>query len=322
MADVTCVVPVLLQYRTANGAVRTDKGGRAALWRQGERRFLLTVQQLATYADLGPDDTLEAVVRPQLRPARDGSRVLAYANVASVAIPTWTRVEYPDDASEEESVLQLDDDVRLDLRIHDHVYYLDVTDRAWAESPQMQPLEESSMQVSLGELVRFGRQRRLGTGFLDELPQWRPVQELDGRAKESRYPGAANSFYSVGCSAQVPPVGAQGCKGGQIAFAFPSQVLNDYCYRPPMFLIDVNVKGSSVGWPVLNEDGELVGLLSAPYYPTESKDLCWPGTWVCAIPAGLTLPEPEAPAPADAAAKPAKKKAANKKKKAKGKKRK
>ena len=93
MAEHTCVVPVLLQYRTVNGAVRTDKGGRAALWKQADRRYLLTVQQLATYADIGENDTLEAVVRPQLKPARDGSRTLTYANVAKEAIPTWTRVE-------------------------------------------------------------------------------------------------------------------------------------------------------------------------------------------------------------------------------------
>lgn len=58
-----------------------------------------------------------------------------------------------------------------------------------------------------------------------------------------------------------------------------------------MFLVDINVKASSCGTPLINEENELVGIISEPiYFIDGSKDLVLPGTWVCAVPAGLTFP--------------------------------
>ena len=66
-----------------------------------------------------------------------------------------------------------------------------------------------------------------------------------------------------------------------------------------MFLINVNIKASSCGSPLVNDDNELVGLVSDPAYLIEgSKDLVLPGTWICAVPAGLTFPPRAGESPA------------------------
>lgn len=178
-------IAMVFQYKTANGDKRTDKGGKAALFKQDDRLFLLTVKQLATYSDLAETDTITNVSIPLLKAVR-GDRQLAYRNVIKdVDIPVWTEV----DVSEEESVIPIDEDEgkSINLRAHDSIYYLEVTNEAWAKSPQYQPLTSNSVSVCVGDSLRFCSQRKLGTGFLAEFPQWRTINEIEG--SQSCYPG-------------------------------------------------------------------------------------------------------------------------------------
>lgn len=288
----TCTVALIFQYQTAHGEKRTDKGGKATLFRSGDNRlFLLSVKQVATYAEIRQTETLNTVSIPLLRAVR-GDRKLMYKPVLKdVPVPVWTQV----DVSDEDPKIPVSDDKFINVSTHDSVYYLEVTGEAWAESPSYKPLTATTVNISLGDIVRFAAQRKMGTGFLSEFPQWRSIREVQG--KTTNYPGAGNEWYTTNSPFQVPPTNNPDCRGGQISFCFPSSVLMDWCYYPPMFLLDVNIKSAAVGWPVINDQNELIGLVSQPSYVMDTKDLCFPGTWVCGIPADIVFgPSPNKPA--------------------------
>lgn len=192
MADRPCsTVALIFQYTTAGGDKRTDKGGKATLFKRGNRTFLLTVKQVATYAELASTDTLNAVSYPLLRSVR-GEKKLTYKNVLKdKEVPEWKQV----DVSDEEPVIVLDEETgrSIDLRLHDSIYYLEVTNEAWVDSPLYKPLIESSINVCVGDNVKFCTQRKLGTGFLAEFPQWRSIREMEGQT--SHYPGFFFPFF-------------------------------------------------------------------------------------------------------------------------------
>ena len=283
----TATVPIVFQYETSTGDKRTDKGGKAALWKQNDKFFLLTVKQVATYSDIRADETLKQVSLPQLRPAKSGKRNLAYVPLGDVDIPTWTEVPVDD---EEFLIPVTEDEKSVNLKSHDSIYYLEVTSKSWATSAQYTHLTETTVNVNIGDRLQFCTQKRLGTGFLAEYPQLRPVAEVLG--KETNYPGRGNEFYTVSSHSYIAPPNVKDCKSAQVTFAFPSSLLSDYCYFPPMFLIDANIRNSNYGWPLINQDKELVGLISQPIFYDDGKTICKPGTWVCSIPAGLELGKP------------------------------
>ena len=180
------MVPLVFQYKTVNDERRTDKGAKAALFKQGDRLFLLTVKQIALYQDLGEGDTLIEVSIPMLKAVR-GERQLAYRSVIKdTKIPVWTEV----DVSEEEHIIPMEPEANkyIHLRSHDSIYFLEVTGESWATSPLYNPLTSNSVSVSVSDTVRFCRQRRLGTSFLAEFPQWRGIREIEGLS--TVYPGA------------------------------------------------------------------------------------------------------------------------------------
>jgi len=319
-----CTVALVFQYKTVNGEKRTDKGGKAALFKSEDRLFLLTVKQIALYSDLGNNDTLTNVSIPLLKATR-GASSLAYRNVIKdVDIPEWTEV----DVSEENPIIPVGEEGKtINLKAHDSVYFLEVTNQPWAKSPYYTPVTTNTINVSLGDTLNFCSQRKLGTGFLAEYPQYRGIREIEGT--KTSYPGDENNWYQFDSPYQVPPTNTKDCKTAQISFAFPSSVLADCCYYPPMFLVDINIKSSWCGTPLVNEENELVGLVSDPtYFIAGSKDLCCPGTWVCAVPADINFPEVESTTEAtetteETASQPKKqkpKKKPAKKKKGKGKK--
>jgi len=280
-------VPLVFQYKTVNDERRTDKGGKSALVKQGDRLFLLTVKQLALYQDLGPQDTLVNVSVPFIRNNR-GERKLEYRNVIKGEdIPQWTEV----DVSDEEHTIPLEPETGkiLHLRSHDSVYFLEITGEAWATSPLYKPLTRNTVNVSIADSLRFCSQRCLGTGFLAEYPQWRSIREVEGSS--TVYPGQGNEWNQMSSTYQVPPTHTKDCKSAVVTFAYPSSIITEHCYYPPMFLVDVNVKSSACGTPMVNEENELVGLISEPsYFIPGSKELVLPGTWICAVPAGLEFP--------------------------------
>ena len=184
-------VGMVFQYKTVNGDKRTDKGGKAVLYKQGDRLFLLTVKQLATYAALGETDTITNVSIPLLKAVR-GDRTLAYRNVVkAVDVPEWTQV----DVSEEDPKIPVNEDEGqfINLHAHDSIYFLEVTNEAWAKSPQYQPVTANTVNLSIGDMVRFCSQRKMGTGFLAEFPQWRTIREVDGTS--TVYPGLFFCFF-------------------------------------------------------------------------------------------------------------------------------
>lgn len=287
----TCAVALIFQYQTIHGEKRTDKGGKATLYRSRDNRlFLLTVKQVATYAEIRDNETINTLSIPLLRAVRGDKKLMYKPVLKDVPVPIWTQV----DVSEEDPKIPVSDEKFIDVSTHDVVYYLEVTGEAWAESPTYQPITSSTVNISLGDIVRFGAQRKMGTGFLSEFPQWRSIREVQG--KSTNYPGAGNQWYTTNSPFQIPPTNNPDCKGAQISFCFPSSVLMDWCYYPPMFLLDVNIKSAAIGWPVINDQNELIGVVSQPIYVMDTKDLCFPGTWVCAIPADIVFgPSPNKP---------------------------
>jgi len=255
--------------------MKTDKGGKAALWKEGSRFFLVTIEKVATYKEIAEGERLKSVCIPLKKPAR-GGWTLFYVNAAEADIPAWKAYPYREGTSS----VSVAEDTRLDFTKHDCLYYVEITGRNWASSVDYAPLTQSTHDISVGQVVQFGRQRLMGTGFLAENPQYRNSMDIEGDT--TTYPGHALANFKVPSVATIPEYGTLDCKGASISYCLPGPFLKSAA-RPPMFLVDVNLKNSSCGWPVLNSSGALIGLVDECIYTNAAKDKCQPGVWCVAV---------------------------------------